>query len=242
MPPPFAAYSPDAITIGSASKSFWGGLRLGWVRAPHDLDGHAHPGAGQPRPRARPCMEQLVLTSLLDGLGRDPDRAPAPAARAARRPGRGRRASSCRLGVPASRPAAWRCGAGCPRRWAPPWRSRPRSRASSSRPGPVFAAEGGLDRFVRIPWSTPAGRARGGGRAAGRGVGRGRGSAVEQRRATPRDGRLSRRQSRSTARADVASMACSISASVSAGSRSRPTARRARRRPWRRGRPACRRC
>ena len=23
-------------------------------------------------------------------------------------------------------------------------------------PGPVFAAEGGLDRFVRIPWTRPA--------------------------------------------------------------------------------------
>ena len=36
MPRPFAAYAPDTITLGSASKSFWGGLRLGWVRAPHD--------------------------------------------------------------------------------------------------------------------------------------------------------------------------------------------------------------
>ena len=34
MPAPFAAFSPDTITIGSASKSFWGGLRLGWIRCP----------------------------------------------------------------------------------------------------------------------------------------------------------------------------------------------------------------
>ncbi|UGS41669.1 HTH-type transcriptional regulator NorG [Pseudocitrobacter corydidari] len=34
-PPPLAAFNADApvITIGSAGKSFWGGLRLGWVRA-----------------------------------------------------------------------------------------------------------------------------------------------------------------------------------------------------------------
>ena len=34
-PPPVASYNPDApvITIGSAGKSFWGGLRIGWIRA-----------------------------------------------------------------------------------------------------------------------------------------------------------------------------------------------------------------
>ncbi|MGH3627136.1 MAG: PLP-dependent aminotransferase family protein, partial [Sciscionella sp.] len=33
-PPPLAAYAPrQVITIGSASKSHWGGLRLGWIRA-----------------------------------------------------------------------------------------------------------------------------------------------------------------------------------------------------------------
>ena len=34
MPAPFASHSPGAITIGSASKQFWGGLRLGWLRVP----------------------------------------------------------------------------------------------------------------------------------------------------------------------------------------------------------------
>ena len=34
-PPPLAAFNPDVtvITIGSAGKSFWGGLRIGWIRA-----------------------------------------------------------------------------------------------------------------------------------------------------------------------------------------------------------------
>ena len=34
-PPPLACFNPDAavITIGSAGKSFWGGLRIGWIRA-----------------------------------------------------------------------------------------------------------------------------------------------------------------------------------------------------------------
>jgi DNA-binding transcriptional MocR family regulator len=37
MPPPFAAYDADAISLGSMSKSYWGGIRIGWIRAPHDL-------------------------------------------------------------------------------------------------------------------------------------------------------------------------------------------------------------
>lgn len=35
MPPPVAAFDPDGtvVTVGSMSKTFWGGLRIGWVRA-----------------------------------------------------------------------------------------------------------------------------------------------------------------------------------------------------------------
>jgi DNA-binding transcriptional MocR family regulator len=40
-PPPFLAgfATPDApvVTVGSASKTFWGGLRVGWLRAPEAL-------------------------------------------------------------------------------------------------------------------------------------------------------------------------------------------------------------
>ncbi len=38
-PPPIAAYAPAAavFTVGSMSKLFWGGLRVGWVRGPQPL-------------------------------------------------------------------------------------------------------------------------------------------------------------------------------------------------------------
>lgn len=36
-PTPLAAFGPGIITVGSASKSFWGGLRVGWLRADPDL-------------------------------------------------------------------------------------------------------------------------------------------------------------------------------------------------------------
>ncbi|MDT3443216.1 MULTISPECIES: PLP-dependent aminotransferase family protein [unclassified Pseudofrankia] len=36
-PPPLAAHDDQVITIGSLSKAVWGGLRIGWVRAPVPL-------------------------------------------------------------------------------------------------------------------------------------------------------------------------------------------------------------
>ncbi|MGV9822085.1 aminotransferase-like domain-containing protein [Nocardia xishanensis] len=36
-PPPLAHYDPSVISVGSLSKIVWGGLRVGWVRAPVPL-------------------------------------------------------------------------------------------------------------------------------------------------------------------------------------------------------------
>jgi DNA-binding transcriptional MocR family regulator len=36
-PPPLAAFDDQVITIGSLSKVVWGGLRIGWVRAPEPV-------------------------------------------------------------------------------------------------------------------------------------------------------------------------------------------------------------
>ena len=38
-PPPIASYAPGApiLTLGSMSKVFWGGLRIGWMRGPSDV-------------------------------------------------------------------------------------------------------------------------------------------------------------------------------------------------------------
>lgn len=36
-PPPIASYHEGTVTIGSASKPYWGGLRVGWIRGPADL-------------------------------------------------------------------------------------------------------------------------------------------------------------------------------------------------------------
>lgn len=55
-----------AITIGSASKTFWGGLRIGWLRAPADMV--ARLVAARPATDLGcPVFEQLLLAELLDG-------------------------------------------------------------------------------------------------------------------------------------------------------------------------------
>ncbi|MDO9355553.1 MAG: PLP-dependent aminotransferase family protein, partial [Solirubrobacteraceae bacterium] len=37
VPAPYATFDADAVTVGSLSKILWGGLRIGWIRAPHHL-------------------------------------------------------------------------------------------------------------------------------------------------------------------------------------------------------------
>ena len=66
MPPPFAAGNPDTITVGSASKAFWGGLRIGWIRAPRSLVRPLVESRASVDLGAAP-VEQLVLAELLAG-------------------------------------------------------------------------------------------------------------------------------------------------------------------------------
>ena len=64
MPLPFAAHDPRAITVGSSSKSHWGGLRTGWVRAPRT----SLAGLVESRVTSdlgAPVLEQLVLLELM---------------------------------------------------------------------------------------------------------------------------------------------------------------------------------
>jgi DNA-binding transcriptional MocR family regulator len=82
LPPSFASYDPRAIIVDSMSKSYWGGLRIGWARVPLDLV--------LPLVQARmnqdlgtPGFEQLVVAELLTEGGQT-----AAAGRAALRTGR----------------------------------------------------------------------------------------------------------------------------------------------------------
>ncbi|WP_240675548.1 PLP-dependent aminotransferase family protein [Cellulomonas endophytica] len=56
--------APELVGIGSASKSFWGGLRIGWVRARPDLVARLAVLRGRVD-IATPVLEQLVTARLL---------------------------------------------------------------------------------------------------------------------------------------------------------------------------------
>ncbi|MDP2772974.1 MAG: pyridoxal phosphate-dependent aminotransferase, partial [Nocardioides sp.] len=153
MPRPFAAFAPETITLGSASKTFWGGLRLGWIRCPE--------GRMRRLTEARvgldlgaPVMEQLVLARLLargdavvdeqrDRLREQRDRL--AAALTAQLP-------EWRFRLPSGGLALW-CQLPGPLGTAVT--DEAERRGVIIAPGPVFAAEGGLDQFVRIPWTLP---------------------------------------------------------------------------------------
>jgi DNA-binding transcriptional MocR family regulator len=154
LPPPFASYSPRTITIGSASKSFWGGLRLGWIRADDEQQMVALTGARIGFDLGAPVFEQLVLARLLA----DPE--PVLAQQRARlRTQRDRLATAVtrhlpdwRFQLPTGGLALW-CE--LPRPGATSVVAEVERRGVILAPGPVFAAEGGLDRFLRIPWTLP---------------------------------------------------------------------------------------
>ncbi|WP_245885720.1 PLP-dependent aminotransferase family protein [Xylanimonas oleitrophica] len=66
VPPPFAGdgRSPFVVSVGSASKTFWGGLRIGWVRAHPDVVAQLARRRGSVD-IASPLLEQLAVTELL---------------------------------------------------------------------------------------------------------------------------------------------------------------------------------
>lgn len=63
MPAPMASFG-EALLIGSAAKSYWGGLRIGWIRAPRRLVG-ALMNAWASLGMGAPPLEQLVVADLM---------------------------------------------------------------------------------------------------------------------------------------------------------------------------------
>ena len=159
MPRPFASYAPDAITLGSTSKSLWGGLRIGWIRCPAELTERLVE-ARVALDLGSPVVEQLVAARLLT----DPEGHWA-AHRARLREQRDALAAAVTEQLPDWR---FRLPTGGLSLWCElPTRGRrvgavalaaeAEARGVVVSPGPVFAVDGGLDSFVRIPYSRPVG-------------------------------------------------------------------------------------
>ncbi len=151
--PPLAVHDSRTVTVGGANKLFWGGLRLGWLRAPVDqleplLDARLTLDLGTP------LLEQLVLLRLLDGL----DTA-LPARLEALRASRTALVDALRERLP-----QWRFQ-------VPPgglclWCELPAPRSSALvaaaveegvllAPGGQFGVDGGLESFIRVPYTLP---------------------------------------------------------------------------------------
>ncbi len=160
MPPPYAACTPsdaDVVTVGSMSKSHWGGLRVGWLRVPaRQLS--AVSAARTTLDLGVPLLEQLTATWLLDqepGLS-------APMARLTR----GRRDALSSALARHCPDWSFRLPAGGLSLWCRLPIGAAGSLAAAAEadgiliaPGPVFSTEGlGLQRYVRLPYTLPQDR------------------------------------------------------------------------------------
>jgi DNA-binding transcriptional MocR family regulator len=157
VPPPLAAAmtsrSDLVLTVGSMSKSFWGGLRIGWIRAQRST--LATIAALRPSiDMGTAIVEQLAAASLLaHGDEVLPERRDILRARRARLlvlldehlpdwqplPSKGGLSLWVRLPAPMSSAlsaAASRMGLEIP-------------------PGPRFGVDGSLERYIRVPYTLP---------------------------------------------------------------------------------------
>jgi DNA-binding transcriptional MocR family regulator len=153
MPAPFATYAPGAVTVGSLSKPFWGGLRVGWVRAPEPMM-DALVRSRLSLDLGTPLLEQLVAIDLL-ATG-----APLLEQRRAQL----RASRDAALAALSQHLPEWQVRT--PGGGLSLWCELPEDKARSTDlvpyaagrdvivvPGPSFAPEGGLDRFLRIPFT-----------------------------------------------------------------------------------------
>lgn len=155
-PPPVAAHGrgADVITLGSMSKSVWGGLRIGWIRA----DAGTISAIGGLRPGldlGTPVVEQLAAGVL---LADDDQRLAARVV--ALRDGRAALREAIAEELPGWRPVDAPGGLSL-------WVELPAPvssalAASAERhgvrvvAGPRFGVDGAFERFVRLPYARPA--------------------------------------------------------------------------------------
>ncbi|MET7750013.1 PLP-dependent aminotransferase family protein [Micromonospora sp. NPDC005367] len=156
LPPPVATFDRHSrvISIGGMSKPYWGGLRIGWVRASApQVQRLAAARVGVDM--ASPVLDQLVAVRLL---------AEAPAIVAERRAQLTVQRDAL-LGALAERLPDWRVTV--PRGGVTLWAeldgpiSSALARAAEEvgvrlAPGPRFGLDGTLERFLRLPFTLPA--------------------------------------------------------------------------------------
>jgi DNA-binding transcriptional MocR family regulator len=153
MPAPFASFHPDTLTAGSLSKAVWAGLRIGWLRVP-DARMDEITKTRLSLDLGCPVLEQLAATRLIGHRELLDER---------QRQLRSSRDAA--LDVLARHLPEWSVTrpSGGLHLWCelPEPVSSALVAAAEDRDillaaGPEFAPEGGLDRFIRIPFTQPA--------------------------------------------------------------------------------------
>ena len=154
MPRPFAVHTDDVISVGSLSKSFWGGVRVGWLRVPATMVGDVVQ-ARVALDLGVPPLEQLVAVELLrngsDLLAHRRDQL---------RESRDATIDAINTHLPDWAPNAPTGGLNLWCRLPAPLSTALVPRAAKHgvalAAGPSFAPEGGLNHYMRIPYALPA--------------------------------------------------------------------------------------
>lgn len=148
-----AAFSPAVVTIGSLSKSHWGGLRTGWIRAAEPLI-QRFAAARTSLDLGGPVMEQLAAAHLVRALDE-----PLPARLAALRRNR-----EALLELLSGHLPAW--GAVWPAGGLSVWCRLPGPISTALTvvapdfgirlaAGPRFGVGGAFERYLRVPFTLP---------------------------------------------------------------------------------------
>ena len=152
-PAPFAAFAPDALSAGSLSKLFWGGLRIGWVRADAEVVRRLTVAAARTS-MAGPVVEQLAACSLLDGAegARAASRARLRERRAVLVEALRTRLPDWRVDEPPGGMVLW-CGLPAPRSSALVLEAERLGLRLA--PGPLFGTGHAFDDRIRLPFTQP---------------------------------------------------------------------------------------
>lgn len=150
MPLPFAAHAPEAVTLGSVSKLYWSGLRVGWIRAPQGMMDRLVKARLQ-LDLGTALFDQLVVTELLQ------DETLLAARRTQLRQRRDALAHAIAAQLPDWR---FRLPPGGMTLWlqlpggvsATQLAARLDAAGVHVPPGPMFSVEGGGDQWLRIPF------------------------------------------------------------------------------------------
>lgn len=152
-PPPLATLDPRVVTLGSMSKAFWAGLRIGWIRAERDVLTQLALARAY-SDLASPVLEQLVAAWLLehaDGILEE-RRALLRRSRDALTGELARQLPDWRYHFPTAGMVLW---VELPEPGATAVATRARNAGLRLTPGPRFSVDGTGDRWLRLPFTLP---------------------------------------------------------------------------------------